>query len=120
MDSTYAIVDLPADLAAALGIDRRTVLVEAVEMTGAAILCGVYVRWTQAGKVFIPEQPATVPREHEATLEALFCEARRLRPTDDATTVRDADYEHSKAPRVYGRVSHKRNPGGYRRTGGHR
>lgn len=119
MDSTYAIVDLPADFAAALGIDRRTVLVEAVEMTGAAILCGVYVRWTQAGKVFIPEQPATVPREHEAAIEALFVKARRLRPTDDAATVRDADYEHAKA-HVYGRVSHKRNPGGYRRTGGHR
>ena len=117
MESDFAIVDLPASLAAALKVQRKTVLVEALAMTGAAVVRGVYVRWTQVGKVFIPEQPATVPREHEGTLEALFCEARRLRPTDDATTVRDADYEHSKAPHVYGRVEHSRNPIGRRAAG---
>ena len=117
MESDFAIVDLPASLAAALKVQRKTVLVEALAMTGAAVVRGVYVRWTQVGKVFIPEQPVAVPREHEATLEALFCEARRLRPTDDATTVRDADYEHSKAPHVYGRVEHSRNPIGRRAAG---
>jgi hypothetical protein len=120
MDSDFAIVDLTPDLAAALGITRKTVLVEALAMTGAAVVRGVYVRWEQHGRTFIPEQSIEVPREHEAALESLFCKARRLRPTDDAATIREADYQHAKAPRFFGRVSHKQNPGGYRRTGGHR
>ena len=119
MESDFAIVDLPAALAAALGIERRAVLVEALEMTGAAVFRRLYVRWTQYGRTFVPEQSIPVPDKHHAALEALFVAARRLRSTDDAETIREADYQHTKA-RVYGRIGHARNPGGYGRTGGYR
>jgi hypothetical protein len=118
VESDFAIVHLSSDLAAALGVERR-VLVEALEMTGGAVFRGLYSRWKQRGRTFMPEQAITVPDEHHAALEELFVAARRLRPTDDAATVREADYQHAKA-RVYGRVDHARNPGGYKRTGGYR
>ena len=118
MDSEYQLVTLPADLAAAIGHER--IFVEALELTGGALFRGAYGRVKRVDGVLTGVVPIEVPREHEAVLEALFCEARRLRPTDDAATIREADYQHAKAPHVYGRVSHKQNPGGYRRTGGHR
>lgn len=118
MDSEYQLVTLPADLAAAIGHER--IFVEALELTGGALFRGAYGSVKRVGSVLTGVVPIEVPREHEAALEALFCEARRLRPTDDAATIHEADYQHAKAPHVYGRVSHKQNPGGYRRTGGHR
>lgn len=118
MDSEYQLVKLPADLAAAIGHER--IFVEALEMTGAAMFRGAYAGVKRVGDGLVGMGPIDVPREHEAALEALFCEARRLRVTDDADTIREADYRHSKAPRVYGHVSHKQNPGGHRRTGGYR
>lgn len=118
MDSEYQLVTLPADLAAAIGHER--IFVEALELTGGALFRGAYAGAKRVGGVLVGMGPIDVPREHEAALEALFCKARRLRPTDDADTIREADYRHAKAPRVYGRVEHSRNPIGRRGAGRYR
>lgn len=115
MDSEYQLVTLPPNLAAALG--RKQIVIEALELTGGALFRGAYRGLKRVDGGMVGVGPIEVPSEHVEALEALFVAARRLRSTDDAATIREADYQHSKAPRVYGRVPHKQNPGGYRRVG---
>lgn len=112
MDSDFAIVTLPPGLAAVFGTER--LLIEAVALSGDAILRGAYRTWSGKGGAYAVGETAYVAPEHVTALEALFTAAMRLKSTDDADTIREADYRHAKV-REYGRgVTHSRNPVGTR------
>lgn len=77
LPSDFAIVDLPAELARRCGADR--VLVEAVEMHGAAILVGVARDWVVLGANYNvpPSAWLDVPLIDVPIFERLFVETRK-------------------------------------------
>lgn len=115
MDSDFAIVTLPPDLAAVFGTER--LLIEALSLAGDAILRGAYRTWSGKRGAYAPGETAYVAPEHVPALEALFTAAMRLKATDDADTIRVADYQHAKRrERGMGPILNSKNPGGYRRA----
>lgn len=116
MESDFAVVTLPPELAAHYG---PRLLVEALAMTGAAVFRGAYRTWNRTGKVYAPGEPVAVAKEHRAALEEAFVEALRLQATDDAVTINDTVSKH--AARAWGRgITMSRNPVGMRHFRGFR
>ena len=97
MDSDFAIVTLPPDLASLLGADR--VMIEALAMYGTAALRGVYTAWEVRSAGFVGTVAVSVTREQESALEALFVAAHGLAASNDVSTVRDADVANTRAKR---------------------
>lgn len=97
MDSDFAIVTLPPDLAALLGADR--VLIEALAMHGCAVIRGVYTAWEVRSAGFDGTVATSVTRAQESALEALFVAAHGLAASNDASTVRDADVANTRTKR---------------------
>lgn len=75
MTPDLAVVTLSPELAAALGAER--VLVEAVELHGAAIVQGFAVHWIEQDGGYDVAAWRSVPEKHRAEIEHLFVEARR-------------------------------------------
>ena len=97
MDSDFAIVTLPSDLAASLGAKR--VLIEALTMHGTAALRGIYTAWEVRSAGFVGTVAVSVTQEQESALEALFVAAHGLAASNDVSTVRDADVANTRAKR---------------------
>ena len=91
------------------------VLMEAVPLAGGAIFRGAWRSWSDENGVLVGRDEIFPDAETQAAMEALFTKAMRSKATDDAATIREADYQHSKAHNYGRNVRHARNTGGYRR-----
>jgi len=88
LHSDFAIVTLPAELAACCGAEQ--VLVEAVELDGGAIFVGAARTWTERDGQFevAPGAWLDVPEQHRGEIERLFVEVRKPAATASYETIR--------------------------------
>lgn len=113
------VIQLPPDLAGVFG--ASALLMEAVPLTGSAIFRGAWRSWRDEDGALYGRDEVYPDETQQTALEALFVAAMGSKATDDAGTIREADYQHSKT-REYGRgVKHSENRAGrwsYRRSKG--